>query len=141
IAQDAVRAISPEYIIRQAARLTLTFRRAYAHDQRLPDLPIPTAVKKDLTPTPASRKKDGQDPLEVKVATNAPAEQKKPAPPVELTANEVSIVIVTLPEKKQLDELIAKGNVTVFQAGDAPGQKRLDINGQLLTLRAGERGH
>jgi hypothetical protein len=150
IAQDAVRAISPEYIIRQTARLTMTFNKKFGRDDHLPMLPDIQVVKvkregdpevapKIVEPQP---REPGPKPL---VELKPAADPKKPAPPVELTANEVNIVISTIPdnqqEKKQLDELIAKGNVYVFQAGEVPGEKRIDIVGQLLTLRAGDLGH
>ena len=129
IAQGRVRAKSPEYIIRETNRLTLTFFPEIARDERLPGVLV---EQKKGPPGAASS---------VVNAPPATAKKEKPRAPIELDAIEVSIRTSTFGTQKQLQELIAKGNVFVFQAGEKPGEKALDIQGQLLTLKHVNQGH
>ena len=139
-AQDRVRAFSPDFVIRRADRLTMTFLPEQVREERLPTLP--TVVAKPpaerpgdgiiIGPPPPGAKIDPKGPPAIESKTPPPA--KKPAPPIELQGNEITMAIATLAGKKELHEMIAKGNVYVFQAGDTPGEKRIDITGRLLTI-------
>jgi hypothetical protein len=129
IAHDAVRAVTPEYIIRQTASLTMTFNRSFGRDNHLPNVPIVKVARKD----PDNDDQRKIDPPVV-IEKKPPQDSKKPAPPIELTANEITISVAMMADKKQLDELIAKGNVFVFQPGDLKGEKRIDIAGHMLVV-------
>lgn len=131
LAVDRVRATSPEFVIRQANRLYMVFLPQMPEGERLPD--TTTEVARPAPP------QSGQPPAPAPM--NAPAPLEKKAPPIELTATEINGTVFTLGNKKDLQELIAKGGVHVFQQGDKPGEKRIDITGQLLTVKYAEKGH
>ncbi|MSQ95014.1 MAG: hypothetical protein EXR98_10730 [Gemmataceae bacterium] len=142
IALERVRAISPEFVIRQTDRFTMVFTHEVPRGTLLPDGDV---VK--VKPQPAPKKeikpqvgKDGPEPKPALVEIKPTVAEKKPNRPIELTATEVFARVATLGGQKQLQELIAKGNVHVFQAGEKAGEKALDITGQLLTVKGGERG-
>jgi hypothetical protein len=136
IAQDRVRAFSPEFIVRRSNRLTMNFLNEMARDARLPDLP--QVEKKDAPSPPAGK---DRNPVTPPVENKGPLEQKKPSAPIELEGNEITVAIATLAGKNQVQELISNGNVHVHQAGDRPGEKRLDILGTLLTVKHAQMGH
>ncbi len=125
-AQERVRAASPEFIVRDANTMTMTFAQSLASNSRLPD--EKPAVLPDATKGPISLPLT--KPAEAKKQIT---EEKKPRSPIELKANDITAVVATLGGKK-LKELVARGNVYVFQAGEKPGEKRVDITGQLLTV-------
>jgi hypothetical protein len=141
-AEKNVRGKSSGFIIRRANFFTMSFPPETKQKGRLPifagnepaknvakspaersDVPIPPAV----SATPVSSK----PPADNKTAV----EEKKSSPPIELEGNEITMVIATTGPKKQLQEMIAKGNVLVFQPGDKVGEKRIDIRGQMLTVK------
>jgi len=144
-AQDRVRAMSPEFIIRQTNRLTMSFFPEVARNDRLPDLTPGTDMKKGsnpkaaislIQPTPLIQGKDAP-----KIDAKPVALEKKPNPPIELQANDITVAISTLGTKNQLQDMVAKGSVFVHQAGEKPGEKRIDVAGQLLTVKkVGEQG-
>jgi lipopolysaccharide export system protein LptA len=142
LAQDRVRAVSPEYIVRRSNRLTIMFLAAVGHNDHLPDLPL-VANKPAEQPNAPPIRRDDKSPLPPSplVENKTPSETKKPSPPIELEGNEITVAVSTLGTKKELQELIAKGNVYVFQAGETPGIKSLDIHGTLLTVKYAEKGH
>jgi hypothetical protein len=137
IAQDRVRAFSPEFIVRRSNRLTMMFLSEMARDARLPDLP---PVEKKETPPSTQKGSVPKKTLPPAKNTAAP-EEKKPNPPIELEGNEINVAISTLGGQKQVQELISNGNVRVFQPGDRPSEKRLDIVGALLTVKHAQQGH
>ena len=121
----------------------MTFLPDPARNDRLPTLPREEEVKVVNNNSPAVRPGETPTPMPppgTTVDNKTPEEKKKPSPPTELEGNEITMVIVTLPTKKQLQELVAKGNVFVFQAGETPGEKGTDIRGQLLTVHHAELG-
>ncbi len=141
LAMDRVRASSPDFIIRQTDKFTMVFLPEAPRDARLPDV---VQVKKPAEPKADLKvklDKLGPAPMPVPVADNKPpVEEKKPNRPIELQAGEIFARIASLGGQKELQELIAKGNVYVFQPGEKQGEKALDITGQLLTVKGGERG-
>lgn len=149
LAFDKVSARSPDAIIRRANRLTVIFRPEVASGDRLPDVaalapPSPgntVANKVDPTPRLVPQLGTPQTPGNAPVVTPpagppAVAAKKKDEPkkPIELTANEVVMYVSTQGTKKQLQDLKAEGNVFVEQEGDRAGEKKVEIQGQLLTL-------
>ena len=139
LALERVRATSPEFIIRQANRLTVSFVNKLPPSQRLPDATVVAAK-------PAEGPKGVLPPPSIPATAPAAAAKKEPIkekkdPPIELTGAEITAEVFTLGAKKELQELIAKGNVYVFQPGEKPGEKRIDITGQLLTVKYGDKGH
>ncbi|MBI1833011.1 MAG: hypothetical protein HYR84_16345, partial [Planctomycetes bacterium] len=132
LAIDRVRASAPEYLVRKANRLTITFLPTVVRDQGGLVLP-PTIGKNDPMPMPPP---DNNGKV---VETKTPTPDKK-APPIELEAHEITVAVANFGPKKDLQELIAKENVYVYQSGDKPGEKRLDITGTLLSVRGGELG-
>ncbi|MBI2807993.1 MAG: hypothetical protein HYX68_23665 [Planctomycetes bacterium] len=143
IAKNKVRARSPEFIIREASQLTMIFLPELARNERLPDTIItkspadrpkgPAVIPQN---TPGSLQKEEIIPRNVAV----PVEGKKPRQPIELQAIDITATISTLGTKKQLQELVAEGNVYVFQAGEKQGEKGIDITGRLLTVKQTDRG-
>ncbi len=142
LAERRVRAFGPEFIVRQADELTMTFLPEVMHAEHAPVLPPADAVKPGIGPMPPAGvglelPKDPPPPI-----AKAPVEEKKPAPPIELTGKKISIHISTAGGKKQVEGLVASGNVYVFQPGDKPGEKRIDINGQTLNIKNNaDKGH
>ena len=137
LAMERVRALSPDFIIRQANRLNMIFIPQVPPSERLPDVIVarPAVLKNDASlPPPAVAEKKTPTP------TPTPTEEKK-GPPIELSGIEITGTVFTLGSKKELQDLIVKGNVYVFQPGDKPGEKRIDITGQLLTVKYAEQGH
>jgi hypothetical protein len=132
-AEDKVRAHSPEFVVRRTNRLTMSFLHEVARNDRLPDV-LPTVVepKKEVK---KDEKPGNINPPELAKVDPAPAPQAKPKQPIELEGNEISVAITTLGPKYLLQELVAKGAVFVYQAGEKAGEKRIDIAGQLLTVR------
>lgn len=130
-AQDKVRALSPEFIVRQTNRMTMTFPPAVVGG-RLPEVKnVSLAHPNRQVPTPPKLAVDN---------AKKPIEQKKPRHPIEIEGNEITGTVGTLATaegpKKHLQDLVVKGNAYVFQAGDKPGEKQIDITGQLLTLKS-----
>ena len=136
IAEKRVHATSPEFIIRKADVFTMIFLAKAPPGSQLPAPATVTAAR----PNP-DLPMDNQSPPPAGAAKAPIEEKKKPEPPIELTANTVNAEVFTLGAKKELRELVAKGNVYVFQPGDKPGEKRIDIIGQLLTVNYAEKGH
>src|ERR1019366_233788 len=93
--------------------------------ERLPELSVVAAK-----PAPGIQPPPMSPTTTVEIKT--PSAETKPKPPIELEGNKITVAITTLGSSKQLQELIAKGNVYVFQAGDKAGEKALDITGTLL---------
>jgi hypothetical protein len=143
IAERRVRAFAPEFIVRQSNELTMTFLPEVTRVDHAPVLPSPDAVKPGSTDVTAPRGIAGGDaPPPPAVESKGPVEEKKPAPPIELTGKKISVHVSTVGGKKQVEGLVARGNVYVFQPGDKPGEKRIDINGQLLTIKNNaDKGH
>jgi hypothetical protein len=125
-AQDKVRARSPEFTVRRADSLTMMFLPRMGRNDSLPDVVV-------AKPTP------DKDPPK-NIDAPPPIEEKKPPIPIELEGNKITVAITTLGSKKELQELIAKGNVYVFQAGEKAGEKAIDITGSTLTLNHVDKG-
>jgi lipopolysaccharide export system protein LptA len=145
LAQDKVRAITADMLIRHTNRLTITFLPEVAAGDRLPDVAAVTTVQKPAAPNPASpRPSEPAAPGEIKGPAPTPGvavipveekkEKKKEDKPIELTADEVVMYVTTLGTKKELQEMKAEGSVYVVQDGDVPGEKKVEIRGQLLNL-------
>jgi hypothetical protein len=143
LAVDRVRAFSPEYIIRKTNRLHVTFNPVFARNEQLPTtLPEPVKEPEGGKPGVVIEEK-GKVPPTFADDKKPAAQEKKPAddkkaPPIELEGNKITVVVNTLGQEKKLQSLFAEGNVYVFQPGDKPGEKRLDITGSLLTIRGPE---
>jgi hypothetical protein len=138
IATEKVRAITPEMLIRRTNRLTITFLPEVAADDRLPDVAAVTTARR---PTAETKRVELAPPVEMKETPPqaipiipAPVEKKKEEKPLQLVADEVVMYVSTLGTKKQLQEMKAEGNVYVVQEGDLPGEKKVEIQGQLLNL-------
>jgi hypothetical protein len=138
-AQDRVRAVAPQFKIRQTNRLWMTFHSEVAQGDRLPDLAALEPVKNVANHNPANTTIKPIPPAEdnngAKLDIKPAAEPKKNKAPIELQANEITVAISTLGTKHELKDLVAKGAVFVFQAGELPGEKRIDVTGQLLTVK------
>ena len=80
--------------------------------------------------SPAPRPQD--DPPQV--VASAPPAKPEARKPIVLEAEDVAIYIATLGGKKQLDKLDASGHVHVVQEAEKPGEKGLDIKGDLLNV-------
>ncbi|MBM3994753.1 MAG: hypothetical protein FJ303_11455 [Planctomycetes bacterium] len=132
LAVDRVRASAPEYVVRKANRLTITFLPKLAPDRG------PTMLPTSIQPTEKKGPMAIVDNAGTKIVKTEPTVEAKKAPPIELEAKDITVAIADLGPKKDLQELIAKENVYVFQPGDKPGEKRLDITGTLLTVRGNE---
>lgn len=133
LAIDQVRAASPEFIIRKTNRLNMVFVPQPPQAMRLPDVaeqagPMVIQTDPSVTPAPAPAK-------DTKVA------EKKTAAPIELSGIEITGTVFTLAGKKELQDLVVKGNVHVFQPGEKAGEKKVDITGQLLTVKYADKGH
>jgi hypothetical protein len=130
IAERRVRAFAPEFIVRQSDELTMTFLPEVNRVDLAPVLPQANSLQTpatDIKPPPA-------------IAGQVP--EKKADPPIELTGRKISVHVSTVGGKKQVEGLLAKGNVYVFQPGDKPGDKRIDITGQILTVKNNaDKGH
>jgi hypothetical protein len=146
VAERNVKAFAPEFIVRKADMLTMTFLPETTRPVA-PMLPSTDDGKPAPTPKIPSTSPNATQPMLPKDNNNQPmvAQEKPPEkkdPPIELTGKKITIHISTVGGKKQVEELVAKGNVYVFQPGERPGEKRIDITGQLLTLKNNdERGH
>ena len=126
IAQDHVRAKSADFIIRRADVLVMTFLPEVARADRLPTLPSGGEVTSVVNSGPADPTGIIPPAVGPMPITSAPietkgSEEKKKEPPIELEGNDITMAIATVGPKKQLHELVAKGNVLVFQPGDPPG--------------------
>jgi hypothetical protein len=161
LAQERVKAFTPEMLIRHTKRLTIMFLPEVAEGDRLPEVaaaPVSsvTTVQKpaEMAPPPAAPPAPAvAGPAPVAPVNPKPAlivhappeekkERKKEDKPIELTADEVVMYVTTLGTKKELHEMKAEGNVYVVQEGKQPGEKSVEIDGQLLTLlhhRLGDR--
>jgi lipopolysaccharide export system protein LptA len=58
----------------------------------------------------------------------------QPKKPFRLSADEIVAFVTTLGTKKQLQELVAEGDVRVLQDGETPKDKGVDIIGDMLNL-------
>ena len=132
LAQNRVRASAPQFIVRRSDSLTLMFIPEASRGDRLPDLPVTVAK-----PPPGTV---SLPPMPVDNKTPSTGPKPKPKPPIVLEGNKITVAITTLGSTKQLQELIAKGNVYVFQAGEKAGEKALEITGTLLTLNHADKG-
>lgn len=139
LAQGRVRATSPEFIVRKSDELTMVFQDGTPRGAVLPqpggdkkDMPPPLPPGKDMPPTTETK--------DDKARASAPAEEKKPRAPIEMEGNKITASVFTYLGNKKLQELIANGNVFVFQAGEKEGQKALDIRGARLTVKHFEKG-
>ncbi|GEM_PF-288806 len=61
-------------------------------------------------------------------------DKDQPKKPFRLTGDEVVVFVSTLGTKKQLQELVAEGDVRVLQDGETPKDKGVDIIGDMLNL-------
>ncbi len=157
-AQERVRAFSPEFIVRKAKFLTMTFHPEVARDAMLPTAvetkpappppgpgpgPMPEKGVETKPPVQTKPPVETKPPVQTKplVEIKPPVEEpKKPKAPIEIEANEITVAIATLGGQRQLQDLVAKGNVYVFQPSEKQGQKALDIVGTLLTVKHYEKG-
>lgn len=145
IAEQRVRAFAPEFIVRQSDHLTMTFLPEVTRTDRAPVLPKASAVEAG----PAAVQPGGPPPAQATTtapqpgpAKKDPAEEKKPGPPIEMTAKKISVYVSTVGAKKQVEGLVAQGKVYVFQPGEKPGEKKIDITGELLTIKnCDDKGH
>ena len=135
LALGRVRAMTPEVVIPRANSLIMAFLPEVAQGGRLPELPPSGATNNVIVSRPAENPPLSSSVSAGGVEHKSPVEPKKASPPIELEGNEITMAIATVATKKQLQELIAKSNVIVYQPGDKPGTKRIDIRGQLLTLK------
>ena len=132
IAERRVRAFAPEFIVRQADELIMTFLPEVNRVDLAPVLPAANAVQGAIGPPPSA----------VAVGPKAPEPEKKADPPIEMTGKKISVHVSTVGGKKQVEGLLAKGNVYVFQPGEKAGEKRIDITGQILTVKNNaDKGH
>jgi len=60
--------------------------------------------------------------------------KEQPKKPFRLSADEIVAFVTTLGTKKQLQELVAEGDVRVLQDGETPKDKGVDIIGDMLNL-------
>ncbi len=137
-AYDRVHAVSPETIIRRAARLTVIFDHQVATQ-------LPAEVKHQVGPPnkgvvgatlPDFAKEDSS---KIKPVSGIAKDQKK-RKPIEVEGNEITSRVIDFGSKKQLEAMDCRGNVRVVQAGEKANEKGIDITGQLLTLRHLEGG-
>jgi hypothetical protein len=150
IAQDKVKAVTAEMIIRHTNRLTITFLPEVARDDRLPEVAAITTAQrpvqapapevKTLLPEVKTLLPEVKTPAPTTLLAVVPVEDKKAGPrkkqdkPIELTADEVVLYVTTLGTKKELQEMKAEGSVHVVQEGELPGEKKVEILGQLVNL-------
>jgi lipopolysaccharide export system protein LptA len=139
---DRVKVHSPEFIVRDCRHLLILFEEGREslpeaivrkepappdHKVERPGLPALMPLPKDKGPIvpPMS---GAPQPL-----SKAPDKDKK-RQPMQLWSRDVQAKIARLGQKSDLRNLIADGTVHVHQDGSEPGDKGVDIKGEILTL-------
>ena len=133
---------TPEVVVRRTNRMTITFVEEVGSGQFLPMLNEPNVAvanklgEENKDPAPKIEPKQGE-PKQGEGRKPGVGEDKKPGPPqkpIELQADSVVVVVSTSGARKQMQELVAEGQVHVVQEGDKAGEKRLEIHGHLLKV-------
>jgi lipopolysaccharide export system protein LptA len=122
---ENVRAYSPDFIVKLTQVLYVRFDEKPVKDDRLPETPSASGPP-NTGPTPPT---SGQTPS---ASTDAAA--AKTRPPVELEAQQVTVMIKRGVTKDELSEMIAEGEVHVHRDGDKADDKGVDIKGNFLRL-------